>query len=412
MSEINILIKNYKEEGSSTNNLIYKNNNLQKQILDYIIKNNKSTIAELAKETKTSIPKVNEVVIELLKKEILKDLGKEIIGVGRKPNFYGINPEVAYFIIVEVRRHSITLAIVNFSDYIVDIRPSIPFKLANTEQSFNELCIIIDNYIAAQTINPNKIIGIGMSITGRVNHKTGNSYSYFNMSKKSLKEIIEERFKIPSYIENDTRAMAVGEFHKGCVDKEKDILFFNLDEGIGMGIIMDGKIYSGKSGFSGEFGHIPFFENDIICHCGKKGCLETEVSGLALIEELKEHIGKGITSQLSEDVKANNVISIEKLVDAALKGDMLSIDIISLAGEKIGKGIAMLLNLFNPELVILGGELSKSQSLILLPILSSINKYSLNLINTDTNFKYSKLGKDSGVLGISILLRNQLLCIN
>jgi predicted NBD/HSP70 family sugar kinase len=411
MSEINIVIKNYQEEGQSTNNVVYKNINLQKQILDYILKNHKSTISELAKETKTSIPKVNEVLIELLKKEIIKDLGKEIIGVGRKPNFYGINPDVAYFIIVEVRRHSITLSIVNFNNLIVDIKPSIPFKLANTEESFNELCEIIDNYIADQTIDPNKITGIGMSITGRVNQKTGNSYSYFNLSKKSLKENIEERFKMPSYVENDTRAMAIGEFYKGCVEKEKDILFFNLDEGIGMGIIMDGKIYSGKSGFSGEFGHIPFFENDIICHCGKKGCLETEVSGLALIEILKEQIGKGISSSLSEAVQNNSLISIEMLVDAALKGDMLSIEIISLAGEKIGKGIAMLLNLFNPELVILGGELSKSQSLILLPILSSINKYSLNLINTDTNFKYSKLGKNSGVLGVSILLRNQLLGI-
>lgn len=411
MSEINVLIKNYQEEGSSTNNLIYKNNHLQKQILDYIIKNQKSTISELAKEIKISIPKVNEVILELLKKDILKDLGKEVIGVGRKPNFFGVNPEVAYFIIVEVHRHSITLAIVNFSDDIVDIKPTIPFRLANTEESFNELCVIIDNYLTTQTIDPNKIIGIGMSITGRVNQKTGNSFSYFNMSTKSIKEIIEERYKIPSYIENDTRAMAVGELYKGCVGKEKDILFLNLDEGIGMGIIVDGKIYSGKSGFSGEFGHIPFFENDIICHCGKKGCLETEVSGLALIEELKIQIRKGITSQLSHDVQSNNTITIDKLVNAALKGDMLSIEIISRAGEKIGKGIAMLLNLFNPELVILGGELSKSQSLILLPILSSINKYSLNLINTDTIFKYSELGKNSGVLGVSISLRNQLLGI-
>lgn len=90
--------------------------------------------------------------------------------------------------------------------------------------------------------------------------------------------------------------MAFGEFACGAVQEEKDVLFITLDYGTGMGIMINGKLFYGKSGFSGELGHIPFFENEIICHCGKKGCLETEVSGSALIRNFRDRIKEGSTS--------------------------------------------------------------------------------------------------------------------
>jgi len=216
---------------------------------------------------------------------------------------------------------------------------------------------------------------------------------------------------MPTYVENDTRAMAFGEYAKGCVGDEKNVLFLNLNEGIGMGIIIGGDLYSGKSGFAGEFGHLAIFNNEIICHCGKKGCLETEASGAAIVQQLHQAIRKGTSTILTEQECIDD-IQVGHIVDAALKDDSLCIELLSAAGEKIGKGIALMLNLFNPELVIIGGELSRAGSLILLPILSSINKHSLNLVNTDTEFKFSRLGTKAGVIGVSLLLRNELLGID
>lgn len=234
---------------------------------------------------------------------------------------------------------------------------------------------------------------------------------YSALSKPATLAICAMAWFTPAYIKNDTWAMAFGEFSKGCVTDEKNVLFLNLDEGIGMGIIMNGTLYSGKSGFAGEFGHLTILPNDIICHCGKKGCLETEDSGAALVKLVYDEMEQGTTTILTEIPNARS-ISLEDIVDAALKDDTLCIDLIAQAGEKIGKGIALMLNLFNPELVILGGELSRSGSLILFPILSTINKHSLSLVNTDTEFKISKLGKNAGLIGASLLLRNKLFQIH
>lgn len=403
-------IAELQEKKNATSSVSFKNLQLQKDIIEYFIKNEKVTIAELSQHTITSVPKVNEMVTELLNNELITDLGKEIIGVGRKPNFYGLNPDAGYFLSVEVHRHYLNMALVNFREEIVDARNDIPFELQNTKAKFEELCVLIDEYLKSQKKYLAKLAGIGLTITGRVNHRTGNSYSFFNFHDRPLSEVLTERFQLPAYVENDTRAMAFGEYAKGTITNEKDILFLNLNEGIGMGIIIKGDLYSGKSGFAGEFGHLAILNNDIICHCGKKGCLETEASGAAIVKQVTDVIKQGTTTILTEN-SVPGQITINHVVDAALKDDTLCIDLISAAGEKIGKGIAFMLNLFNPELVVIGGELSRAGSLILLPILSTINKHSLNLVNTDTEFKFSKVGKHAGLIGVSLLLRNRLLDI-
>ena len=104
----------------------------------------------------------------------------------------------------------------------------------------------------------------------------------FNFEERPLADILHEKIGIPVSIDNDTRAMAYGEMLKGVVKGDKDIVFINLSWGLGSALIFDGKIYTGHSGFSGEFGHFSVFDNEIICHCGKKGCLETEVCRFCL----------------------------------------------------------------------------------------------------------------------------------
>lgn len=393
-----------------TNNaVLYKTALLKRDILSFLIIQNKGTIAELSQATKTSIPKINETINELITEGLVIDHGKILNGVGRKPNIYGLNPNSAYFLSVEVNRHNINIAILNFVEEIVHIERDIPFYLQNTPACFESLCHHIDTFIEKHANDRHKIVSIGLNLTGRVDHVSGNSYSYFNFHSTPLREVLTQRFGVPGYVENDTRAMAFGEYAKGVVDNEKNILFINLDDGIGMGIIINGALYSGKSGFAGEFGHMPFLNNDIICHCGKKGCLETEASGVALTLQMKEALLKGISSSITEKVNSIDDIKLQHIISAAKNDDILAIELLSKAGEKIGKGIAILLNLFNPELVILGGKIATTESIILLPILSSINKFSLNLVNTDTSFKISTLGEDAGLIGSSLLMRNRLL---
>jgi predicted NBD/HSP70 family sugar kinase len=176
-----------------------------------------------------------------------------------------------------------------------------------------------------------------------------------------------------------------------------------------MGILIDGKIYYGKSGFSGEFGHIPIFNNEIICHCGKKGCLETEASGSAIIRLLHEKIKDGSTTSLLKKHKNIADITLTDIIQAAKLEDTLCIELLAEIGEKLGRGLAMLINIFNPELIILGGTLSETEDYLGLPVKSAINKYSLSLVNTDTQLKISKLGEKAGFLGACLIARNKVL---
>ncbi|NLX67141.1 MAG: ROK family protein, partial [Bacteroidales bacterium] len=177
---------------------------------------------------------------------------------------------------------------------------------------------------------------------------------------------------------------------------------------LGIGIIIEGKPYYGKSGFSGEFGHFPIFDNEILCHCGKKGCLETEASGLAVHRMVLERISKGESTLLTELVKDINKLTLTDIIKATNMEDPLCIEIVEEVGYKLGRYIAGLINIFNPELVIIGGQVAETDGFIMLPIRSSIRKHSLNLVNKDTRIVTSKLKSKAGIIGACMIARSRL----
>ena len=202
--------------------------------------------------------------------------------------------------------------------------------------------------------------------------------------------------------------MAYGEYNCGVVQGEKNVIFVNLGTGVGIGIISDGKLYYGKSGYSGEFGHSPVFDNEIICHCGKKGCLETEISGIALERKFRQALENGSTSILSGR-KSTGEITMDDILSAISESeDPLAIEIIDEIGNKMGRYLSMLINIFNPELVVLGGALAETGMYLRLPVKTSIHKYSLSLVSLDMELKTSVLGSKAGVIGACYILRDKL----
>lgn len=395
----------------NTSGVVYKNKSLKRLIINQLDKVGKTTITELSKELNISVPKITSLVTELIEDGLIKDNGKFDSTGGRRASVYGLVSDAGFFVGVDVKHYYINLGLLDFKKHLVTSKEKVPFKLENTPESFDALLLIIKTFI--NELNPafakDKILGLGLNLSGRINNTTGYSYSYFHFNEEPLSVIIQKEIGIQTFIENDSRAMAYGEFCNGDSKDARNVLFINMDYGIGLGILIDGKLYYGKSGFGGEFGHIPIFDNEIICHCGKKGCLETEVSGLALVRKFKEKIQQGSTSSVMKKKKDLNDISLLDIILAAKNEDTLCIELLSEIGEKIGKGIAILINLFNPELLILGGALSETGDYIRLPIRSAINKYSLSLVNTDTQLKLSKLGEKAGVIGACLIARNKVL---
>jgi predicted NBD/HSP70 family sugar kinase len=382
---------------------------MRKKIITHYIYNGTSTITELAKELDLSVPTVTKFIDEMCTEGYLNDYGKLETAGGRHPSLYGLNPDSGYFMGVELCATEVNIGVINFKGDMVHVKRHIPFVSSNTLQSLDEFCGIIKEFMDEVTLDKEKLLNINVNLIGRVNSDLGYSYSVFNLSERPLTEILSEKlggFRVS--IDNDTRAMAYGEFMQGIVRNEKNVLFINVSWGLAAGIIIDGKMYKGRSGFSGEFGHNYGYDNEILCHCGKKGCIETEASGLALHRILLEQLAKGkssIIQQMKEDVSQ---ITLDDIIEAVEREDMLCIELVEELGMKLGTHIAGLVNIFNPEMVVIGGLLSQTGDYLIQPIASTLRKYTLNLMIYDSFIVQSKLKDKAGIVGACMVARSRL----
>ena len=382
---------------------------MKKKIICYYLYNHSSTLPDLAKELGLSVPTVTKFIGEMSDDGYIINYGKQETSEGRPPTLYGLNPESGYFIGVDIKKFTLNIALMNFVGDIIQAKMDIPCELENTPEGLNDLCSETLDFIDHLNIDKNKILNIGVNISGRVNPESGYSFSKFNFEEEPLADVLSARIGYPVTIDNDTRAMTYGEMVKGAVNSERNIIFINLSWGLGCGLVFNGQLYTGKSGFSGEFGHFSVFDNEKICDCGKKGCLETEVSGAALYRNLLEAVKEGKQSILSERIEKDaSQLTLDDIVDATNKEDFLCIELIEDIGQKLGRYLASLINLLNPELVIIGGVLAQTEDYILQPIRGAVRKYSLNLVNKDTAVILSKLQEKAGIVGACMLARSKM----
>ncbi len=395
--------------GTFLNNIDGKNAILKKKMIALCINDGDYSIADLSKELNTSIPTITKLVGELIEEGFLVDMGKLGTSGGRRPSIYGLNPSAGYFIGTDVRHDTISIAVTDFKGNLVDYYEDLPFELMNSEDSFKKLCVYTTEIIAKSSIELEKVLAYGFNLSGRVNNETGYCFTYFIGEDRPIAPFLANELQCPVFVENDSRAMTYGEYISGVAKDEKNMLFINVGWGLGMGMITDGKLSYGKSGFSGEIGHFPLLDNDQICHCGKTGCLETGASGSAIHRTFMDKLREGRASNLAEQFNSGNEITLDDILNAAIEEDVLAIEVIEQVGFTLGRAIAGLINIFNPELVVLGGRVATVKEYIMLPIKSAIQKHSLNMVNKDTTIKYSKLGEKAGAIGSCMLSRSKLL---
>ena len=394
---------------SFLSNIDGKNSSLKKRILGLCVNEGDYSLADLSKELNTSIPTITKLVGELIDDGFLEDMGKQGTNGGRRPSIYGLNSSAGYFVGIEVRKDEISVAVTNFKGQTIDYKEDIAFTLENSEASFKKLCDGTKEHLSRIGVDASKVLAYGVNLSGRVNNETGYCFTYFLGEDRPIASLLEEELMAPVFIENDSRAMTYGEYICGVANKEQDMLFLNVAWGLGMGMILDGKLSYGKSGFSGEIGHFPLLDNDQICQCGKTGCLETGASGLALHRIFMEKLRDGRASMLSEKFNKGGEITLDDILGAILEEDVLAIEVVEEIGAVLGRAIAGLINLFNPELVVIGGRLSAASEYLQLPIKSALQKQSLNIITRDTTIKFSKLGRQAGPIGACMLSRSKLL---
>lgn len=382
----------------------------EKKIINILYKGGPKSNKQISNYINLSPPTITRLLNNLISEGLVKDFGMGDSDGGRKPNIYGINPDSRYILGIDIGRNIRRFALLNFHNEFVTELVCLPGKLENDPETVNHVYHQSLKIIKEAGIDYNKIMGIGIVMPGLINTRTGRSYSYLNYTDKPVSQLFEEKFKLPVFTENDSNLMALGEHAFGLAKGKENVLCLTLVSGVGMGLILNGKLYSGKSGFAGEFGHIIIEENGLLCTCGKKGCLETLASEEALVRMAKEGLEKGCTSIIT-DIADNKLANItpEVILKAAGKEDHFAIEILSKVGHYLGKGIATLIHLYNPEMIIIGGKMAKAGQYLTDSIKQTLNIRTISQIREDTKIVTSELGEKASVLGATSLAMQRIL---
>lgn len=379
-------------------------------LLNLLIEHGGQTIAELSSSLGVSVPYTTKTLNELIEDGLIEVTGKKDNYSKRAPKIYDLIATSGYFLGIDTGKQSLTFGICDFCGNMVAEPELIHFDYQDTPECFDRFINLINEYIQRSGIARSQIKKACMSIGGRVNPEIGCAYNYFTCTEMPLAEALTERLDLPFCIDNDTRCMTYGEYLKGVCKGLRNIIFVNVSWGIGIGIIFDGKLYLGKSGFSGEIGHMHIYNNDIICHCGKTGCMETETSGSALLRKMKEALENGGTSVLSDKVKnQHQELTLQDILDAIKKEDVLSIETLLKVAVELGTNLAGIINIFNPEMLVIGGDLSVTGAYLTQPICMGIKKFSLNMVNEDSQVAASTLKEHAGLIGACLMARSKYL---
>ena len=391
--------KLFKNTGNQSQAVEIKKTGQKKHILRAIYFNGPLSNSELSKLIKLSTPKINSLLVELIEDGLVKELGRGDSSGGRRPNIYGLVEDGFYVVGITININRTIISIFNSNNQEVSGPHFFPIKIQSKLEIFNQVNEKLEQVVKESNIDREKILVAGIELPGVINQKLGINKTYFP-EISDLYEELRKIFGIPVYFNHDSKVRTFAEQHFGLAKNKKNVLMLQADWGLGLGIIINGKLYAGKSGFSGEFGHLPIADNGVLCSCGKQGCLETIVSATAIARMAKEGIKKGNVSLIESLVKGNlEKIDISTVIQAANSGDQFAISLFSDVGYWLGRGIAYLIQIFNPELIIIGGRVAEASEFIMAPIQQAIHTFSNRDISDDTEIKFSELGSKAGTMG-------------
>ncbi len=215
-----------------------------------------------------------------------------------------------------------------------------------------------------------------------------------------LRDIIEDKMGVKTLLINDANAAALGELYFGAAKGARNFICITLGTGIGGGIVIDGEIYAGSLGTAGEIGHMTIDASGPKCNCGNTGCWETLASGTALEREARRRITDGAETTILNYAEGDiNKVNAEAVHKAAQNGDTLAKEIIAQTGYYVGVGLANLINIFNPELIVIGGGLSNIGDMLLEPAYKAAGERAYRAAFDSVRFARAELGRNSGVIG-------------
>jgi predicted NBD/HSP70 family sugar kinase len=385
----------------STKKLLFK-----RKIMRQIYFSNNLSCAEISWRIKKSLPLTTKLINELIEEGFVSETGFAPSTGGRRPAMYSLRPDVLYIISVALDQFVARIAIMDLHNNFVSAIEKFELPLSKNPQALEILTDKIGQVISNARISKDKIAGIGIGMPGFVDSRNGINYTFLKSTTgKSITEYIHDRTGVPAFIDNDSSLIALAESRFGGAQEKKNAMVINIGWGVGLGMILNAELFRGQNGFAGEFSHIPLFTNGKLCSCGKTGCLETETSLLVTIEKAIEGLRSGKLSRLKlSQLEGYHEEASEAIIQAVLEGDRFAVELFSEAGYNIGRGVAILIHILNPEIIILSGRGSTAGKIWQAPIQQALNEQCIPRLAANTVVEISTLGHDAELIGAAALV--------
>ncbi|GAB2567031.1 ROK family protein [Spirosoma areae] len=378
----------------------YKKNQKQRKVLAHLYETGTCTLAHLTKVLHSSVPSVTSLVEELTSNRWVTAIGTASGSNGRRPVLFGLDTKHHYTAVLDVSTHDTKILFMD-PQRRVAFRGDYDLRLNDNPAFLSSLMRNFTNALADSGIQSDDLIAVGVSMPGLIDARRGLNLTYKNLSQtgEPLTQWLYNQIGKPIYLINDTKATVLGESRFGGAQGKKQVLSINIDWGVGLGIVVNGEVFQGASGFAGELGHIQVDPDGELCYCGKIGCLNTITSASALVKRVQRDILEGQVSKLASFRDNVTQIDIDELINAAHQGDSYAIDVLHETGFQLGKGLAIAISLFNPEMIIVDGVLTEAADFILNTIEQAISKYCLSDFRNDLTIEVTQLNGTAKWLG-------------
>ena len=366
-----------------------------KRVLQHIQENSPVDKSGIASALGISLMTVNKIVNRLLEKSIIVQCGKQEGGSGRRSDLFKFNPDLFLSIGLDIDEERIMLGAVDSDGVPISQQEYMYERDQDRQGSAENIIMSIEKYssdfMKQNSLLPEAVAAIGVAPHGIIDTENGRCLLGTHLGgiiDLNLREELESVFGVPVYVNDPARALAYYERKYGHGREVDNFIYIFMDKGVGSGIVIDGKIHLGASGMAGEIGHLIVAENGERCKCGNYGCLETVASVGSIIRQVKKGIQDGVMTKILDfcDGSVDN-LDLSVLKEAADNNDKFALNILDSIGSNLGKAVSVLINLFNPELILLGGQGAVLGQHLLQPVLRVMQRYSLNLIHKSVLIK-------------------------
>ena len=374
--------------------------NLNRQIVLNHIRNHKEiSRVDLAGFTKLSPTTVSTIIAELVAKKLVTELRVGESSGGRKPLMVGINPNARFVASVMLDQKGADFSVVNMN-YETVYQECIQQKICGSAEVQEFLLKGIGKLLVSCADIKSNICGFGISIPGVIDHENGKVLysSKLYLDDFNIPEILSSHLGVKSFVFKDTDALILGEFNLGIGCASKNFVYINIEDGVGMSCIHSGKLMQPGYGGGFELGHITIDSNGPLCRCGNRGCLGAIVSNQPIISKLEKLNWKGYETFIGGDISK---FTLADIVEFSNKGDRMCRYILEEQARTLGTAVANVINLFNPQLIAIGGPLSKCNWNFLDILKDTVKDRALAIFSRSTEINFARMGKESALIGMA-----------